>query len=184
MNAVDQSRAAPLSRLARSVTAIENLAMFVVSVALFATMIITVIDVIMRYAFNAPLAWAYDIIGQYLLVAAFFLALSYTLREDGHMNVDIVPLALKSERTRVVLRMIGDMLSIVFFVTLLIASAGNAWSIWADGEVLTGVIPVPLWISRAFVTAGTAILVLRLLLRLAADVIVLMPREVSPVEIR
>jgi TRAP-type C4-dicarboxylate transport system permease small subunit len=179
-----QAAGIPLPRLARLVTAIEDAAMRVVAASLFATMIITVIDVVRRYVFNAPLAWAYDIIGQYLLVAAFFLALSYTLRVDGHMNVDILPLALKSARMRIVLRMVGDVLSLVFFLILLVASTANAWSIWADKEVLSGVIPVPLWICRAFVVAGTAILVLRLLLRLAADVVALMRDPSSIAEAR
>ena len=60
-------------RATRLLERVENVAMAIVASALFATMMITVVDVVMRYGFNAPLAFAYDFIGQYLLVAAFFL---------------------------------------------------------------------------------------------------------------
>ncbi len=144
--------------------------MVVVVAALFAVMAITVVDVVMRYGFNSPLPFAYDLITQYLLVAAFFLSLSYTLRVGGHMNVDMLLLAIPSERARAALRAVGDALAVAFFLALLHAGYVTAQDSWSSGERLVGALPLPVWISQAFVPLGVALLLLRLAYRLASDV--------------
>lgn len=60
---------------------------------LFAWMIVplmvgTTYEVIVRYAFNAPTIWAYDL--SYMLYGAhFMLGAAYTLRYGGHIRTDI-----------------------------------------------------------------------------------------------
>ncbi len=159
----------PFPRLERLLAALEDAAMVVAIAALFATMVITVIDVVMRYAFNAPLPFAYDLISQYLLVAAFFLSLSYTLRVGGHINVDMILVAVPSSRARAVLLAIGDLLAIGLFVALLYAGAMTAHDAWLRGERFAGALPWPVWISQALVPLGVALLLLRLAYRLASD---------------
>lgn len=157
-------------RIDRAIAALEDAAMVVVVAALFAVMAVTVADVVMRYGFNAPLPFAYDLITQYLLVAAFFLALSYTLRAGGHMNVDMLLVAIRSPRARAALRAIGDALAIVFFLALLYAGWSTAHDSWVRGDRLTGPLPWPVWLSQVFVPLGVALLLLRLGYRVAADV--------------
>ena len=157
-------------RVDRAIAALEDAAMVVVVAALFAVMAVTVADVVMRYGFNSPLPFAYDLITQYLLVAAFFLALSYTLRVGGHMNVDMLLVAIRSPRARAALRAVGDALAIVFFVALLYAGWTSTQDAWVRGDRLTGPLPWPVWISQAFVPLGVALLLLRLGYRVAADV--------------
>ncbi|MEO7241868.1 MAG: TRAP transporter small permease subunit [Variovorax sp.] len=152
---------------ARALRGIENVAMGVVSLALFAIMVVTVVDVVRRYAFNAPLTWAYDVSGQYLMVAAFFLALSYTLRVDGHMKVDLLLVRVTSPLARDALVAVGDVLALVFFIALLVVSTQSTWTAWANAETLPGALPLPVWLSRMFVPLGTLILVLRLTYRVA-----------------
>ena len=157
-------------RIDRAIGALEDAAMVVVVAALFAVMAVTVADVVMRYGFNSPLPFAYDLITQYLLVAAFFLALSYTLRAGGHMNVDMLLVSIRSPRARAALRAAGDALAIVFFLALLHAGWVSAHDSWVRGDRLTGPLPWPVWISQAFVPLGVALLLLRLACRVAADV--------------
>ena len=154
--------------------------MIVVVAALFAIMAITVVDVVMRYGFNSPLAFAYDLITQYLLVAAFFLSLSYTLRVGGHMNVDMLLVSIRSERARAALRVIGDALSIALFLALLYAGYATAQDAWSRGERLAGALPLPVWISQAFVPLGVALLLLRLACRIANDVAELLTPSHGP----
>jgi TRAP-type C4-dicarboxylate transport system permease small subunit len=68
----------------------ESSFLFLSSIALFAIMIIVTIDVVMRYIFNQPLEWAYDVISLYLMVSVFFFALSDTLHEHGHVSIDVL----------------------------------------------------------------------------------------------
>ncbi len=146
---------------------IENAAMAVVAAALFTTMLLTVVDVVCRYLLNAPLTFAYDFVGQYLLVAAFFLAISYTLRVNGHMSVDLLTTALKSARARTTLRIVGDVLALLLFVALIHASGATAWTAWSTGEVDLQALSLPVWWSRGLVPLGCGLLALRLALRIA-----------------
>jgi TRAP-type mannitol/chloroaromatic compound transport system permease small subunit len=51
--------------------------------------LVTIYDVVLRYLFRSPTAWAYEI--SWMTYAAFFiLGGAYTLLENGHINVDIV----------------------------------------------------------------------------------------------
>ena len=57
---------------------------------MFAIMIIVFSDVVMRYAFNRPFSWAYDLISLYLMAGIFFLVLSEAYTSRAHVSVDIL----------------------------------------------------------------------------------------------
>src|SRR3954463_8433841 len=59
---------------------------------MFAIMMIVFSDVIMRYAFNKPFSWAYDLISLYLMAGVFFLVLSEAYTRRAHVSVDILQL--------------------------------------------------------------------------------------------
>jgi TRAP-type C4-dicarboxylate transport system permease small subunit len=149
---------------------LENVAIFFVGVALAAMMLIVTTNVALRYLFNAPFSWSYDVIDQYLMVAAFFLAVSYTLRTNGHMEVDVFVAALTSLRLLAALRLVGDILSLL--LTLGIAYEGYLTTVtaWTNAEFLPGVIAFPTWPSHILVPIGMGILALRLLYRIFNDV--------------
>lgn len=128
-----------------------------------ATMIIVTVDVALRYAFNAPLGWSYDLIGIYLMAGIFFFLLSDTFRDNGHIAVDIVQNAL-GHRTRHICLAIVYLLSAILFCCIAWSGAQRAWSGYMAGEVLAGAIEWPIWLAAAFVPIGTGMLFLRLLL--------------------
>jgi len=71
---------------------IDRLSWFLALVgAPFAPVLAVVVfyDVIMRYFFNAPTFWAYEV-SWMLYSAHFLLGLAYALREDSHVKVDVV----------------------------------------------------------------------------------------------
>jgi TRAP-type C4-dicarboxylate transport system permease small subunit len=142
---------------------IEQVAMLLVAAALFSMMMITVVDVVLRYVFNAPFSWSYDVIGNYLLVVLFFLALSYTLREQGHIALDLVVRKIATVRARAALALIGDVLALALFVGILYEGAVTTHSDWVSHYLLPGVIPLPTWLAHVFVPIGCAIIVLRVL---------------------
>ncbi|HEY8710166.1 MAG TPA: TRAP transporter small permease subunit, partial [Burkholderiaceae bacterium] len=53
-------------------------------------MLLAVADVALRYLFNAPLSWSYEMVSSYLMPGLFFLAVSHTLKAHGHVAVDIL----------------------------------------------------------------------------------------------
>ena len=64
--------------------------MFIGCAMLFALMLVVVGDVSLRYLFNAPLQWSYEVISSYLMPGLFFMAVSHTLKANAHVAVDIL----------------------------------------------------------------------------------------------
>ncbi len=75
--------ALPSTQLVRLLDRLENVAIVAAGLCLAVMMLVVTMDVVMRYGFNAPLGWVYDLVGKYLVVAAFFLAVSETFRRGG-----------------------------------------------------------------------------------------------------
>ena len=74
----------------RALTAIEKVTSIIAACFMFAIMIIVFSDVVMRYVFNRPFSWAYDLISLYIMAGVFFLSLSGTYAVNGHISVDIL----------------------------------------------------------------------------------------------
>lgn len=97
-------------------------------------LIVTLVyEVFMRYAMGAPTLWSYDVT---YFSASLFLALgmAYTLKEGGHVNIDIL-IERMSVRTRAIL--LAAFYLILFFpLWLLIIDAflPNVLYSWATGE--------------------------------------------------
>ena len=70
-----------LDGILKGLGTIEKIASTIAAVFMFAIMIIVFGDVIMRYAFNKPFSWAYDLISLYLMAGVFFLVLSEAYTE-------------------------------------------------------------------------------------------------------
>ena len=79
-----------LDGILRAVGRIEKIASTIAAVFMFAIMMIVFSDVIMRYVFNRPFSWAYDLISIYLMAGVFFLVLSEAYTSRAHVSVDIL----------------------------------------------------------------------------------------------
>lgn len=134
------------------------------AVCLFAMMIIVFVDVVMRYLFNSPLGFSYDLISLYLMVGVFFFSLSDTLRHDEHVRVDILYLRM-SRGVRRLCDRISYGLSAVLFTVVLWTGLLRAVVSTAQGEVMATLIPWPIWVAYWIVPIGTAPIVLLCLLR-------------------
>jgi TRAP-type mannitol/chloroaromatic compound transport system permease small subunit len=89
---------------------------------------------IMRYAFNAPTLWAYDV--SYMLYGALFmLGAHYTLMRGAHIRTDML---WEKFSTRTKGRI--DAVAYIFFffpamILLFYASVDEAWHAWKLGEL-------------------------------------------------
>lgn len=98
----------------------------------------------------------------FMLAAASFLALAYTLRQGGHIRVNLVTQRL-GRKVQVVLE----------FVVLAIASGMIGFVLWYMvqlvleslhyGDMSTGMVPIPLAFPQVIVAAGLAILLIALI---------------------
>lgn len=151
----------PVSRV---IGAVETVLVAVSGIAMVAIMFIVAADVAMRYLFNEPFSWSYGLIGIYLVVAVFFLALSDTMRAHGHIALDVAQ-PLLPRIVRHLGLFIGYGLSAPF--TGLIGWLGlqQATAAWIGDDRIAAIVPWPTWPAYAFVAIGSAALTARLVWR-------------------
>ncbi|MEO4000823.1 TRAP transporter small permease [Mesorhizobium sp. CAU 1732] len=154
----------PENRPSAALAVVERLLVVLSSVAMGAIMLIVVADVLMRYIFGTPLSWSYNLIGLYLMVAVFFLALSDTLQNHGHIAIDIFQHRIP-HRARHLSLSLGYLLS-----TIVMALIGwQAWlrfkSAYVNDDRIAAIIPWPTWIAYFIVMVGCFVITLRCLYR-------------------
>lgn len=165
------ARNGPAGRLVRRVdgiiAGIERLYRLVAATCLAAIMLVVAADVLLRYLFNAPLSWAFDLISLYLMAGVFFLSISDTLRHHGHVAVDIFQYRL-GDRLRHFCQFLVHLSAAAVFVLVLLLGADRAWEAYANQDVLEGAIAWPTWLAAVLVPLGVGLLLARLLLAAAA----------------
>ncbi|MBS0530711.1 MAG: TRAP transporter small permease [Proteobacteria bacterium] len=148
-------------RLDRVLTVAEDICGALAAIGLGGIMLIVASDVALRYGLGRPWPWAYDIVSIYLTVAIFYLALSRTLREHGHINVDLAR-SHTSVRVRHTFDLITCILSAVFFLILAKLTLRLTWEQFSDADVISSYMDWPTWLSTIFVPIGTILTVLRI----------------------
>jgi len=111
-----------------------------------------------QFAFTIP---SYADFAGFLLAAASFLALAYTLKHDGHIRVTLFRDMIKGTPGR-----------IVEIITLVICAAAAAFMTHAVfghlmesieyGDVSTGIVPIALWIPQSTLLLGLGLFTLAL----------------------
>jgi len=157
---------APLpTRLVRFIDKLENVAILAAGLCLLVMMFVVTLDVAMRYGFNAPLGWVYDLVGKYLIVAAFFLAVSETLRRGGHVAVDLFRNMMKP-RVRRAVDILGYAATAPILLVIVVTGIETVKRAYVRDEVITGVVAWPTWPYYIFVPIGIGLLLLRVILHI------------------
>ena len=132
----------------------------VVCLVFFGMMIMTVLDVILRYLFNSPLLGAFEIT-EFMMVVIVFFSLAYTQSQKGHVTVDFFVTRL-SEQKRRVINLISH--SIYFLLLLMITwkSVARAIEILETKEV-SGTLSIPVFPFYLIVALGCAAMCIELL---------------------
>lgn len=148
-----------LSSISSILRKIEIVLAAIAGVALVTTMVLIVIDVVMRYYFNHPLTWWYDILTNYVMVAMFYLVFADALRRHEHLSIDILQSRIPKQWMRpmfgVLYIVIGPLMIYIGFLGI-----NSAISSYGHKEVLAGLIAWPTWPTKTI--AGLAFLVLGL----------------------
>jgi len=154
----------PVNAISAVLARVETVLIAVSGAALAAIMLVVVADVVMRYAFNAPLTWSYNLIGLYLVGAVFFLALPDTMQHHGHIALDIFS-PMFPLRLRHVVLCLGFAASTVFLALIAWLEWGTTATAYAGNDVLTGPVAFKTWVAHAVLTLGIGVLTLRTLYR-------------------
>ena len=151
--------------LKRTIGLFERAFGFLSGLAIFAVMIIVCVDVGLRYAFNAPLPWAFDLISMYLMVGIFFLTLAPSYADDFHIRIDLL-IRHVGPRTAHWLTALQILLALPFFVVIAWFDGRRAWVAFLDHDVVSGPIAWPTWPESLLVSVGSILLSARLLVHL------------------
>lgn len=156
-----------IRRIDNGVAIVEDLALLSGCLSLFLIMLVKAVDVTLRYFVNYPLEWSYGLISHYLLVAAFFLAMPYTYRVGGHVNVDVVVRSL-APPLQSALRVLTILLSLLLFAVMLYEGLILTGRSWAGTEIMPDFYNWPSWTSNVFLPVGIILVEARIALQLAA----------------
>ena len=94
---------------------------------LFAMMMLTSTDVVLRYVFNAPMRGAYEVT-ELMLVVLIFSGLPLVSRNDKHVTTDLIDRFL-TERSR---KALATVIHLIFSAALI----GISWLIWSKAGKL------------------------------------------------
>jgi tripartite ATP-independent transporter DctM subunit len=122
-------------------------------------MLLTTVDVILRYVFNSPLPGAYTLC-EMLMVAAVYPAVAYVQQQKGHVRVDIIIDRLKGS-PRISFELATLLLALVAFGIMCWQSGILAWGAWVSGDYDMGEIHYPFWPAKTVMTLGVGLLCLR-----------------------
>lgn len=128
---------------------------------------LVVIDVTLRYIFNRPTIWVWDINVQLLAVIGA-MGMGYTLLQGGHIGVDIIVTGM-SRRKRAFLDLFTSLLffcGIGVMMWKLSLAAGNSIRI---RETINSVFAPPLYPLKVVIAIGIALLLLQGIARFIRD---------------
>ncbi|MES1950525.1 tripartite AtP-independent periplasmic transporter subunit DctQ [Salinisphaera sp. S4-8] len=116
-------------------------------------------EVASRYFFGRPTIWVTEL-ASYFLVAVTFLGAAWTLRNDGHIRMDL----LRETGGR-----IGQLVSdLAMFSIAAVVAAALLWSGWhmtsanyAFGWRASTILATPLWLPQSLIPLGSLALLLQ-----------------------
>ena len=160
-----------LSKLDRILLRLERGFALISGLAVFSLMLLAVVSVTGRNAFNQPLPGYVDWIEQAMPLIAF-MGISYVMREGGHIRMDIVVGKLRG-RTLYVVELITTLAVLLLMVMLV-------WGTWAHFQRSFDFnapmwsrdssmdIALPIWPAKLMAPLAFSVLVLRLVLQVWA----------------
>ena len=141
---------------------VRNLS-YVGVIVLASMMMLTVIDVFMRFALNLPILGSSEII-EFMMLTLAFLVISYTTLERGHVRVDLV-ISRFSSRTRVILDIFSYIFCLALYIPMTWRYIPETMENWRMGEtsVVLEITAIPFYFV---VIVGCGLLCLVLLVHL------------------
>ncbi len=128
---------------------------FYASYLVLPLIMVVVWEVIMRYGFNAPTSWAFELT-VFLYGAHYSFALAYAHKHNTHVAIDVFEARL-SERPRTILRIITNVVLFLPTIGLLAyyvcVLAANSWQQWehASSSWAPPIYPVKTLMAFGFV---------------------------------
>lgn len=149
--------------LDQALRVLEVGAAIVGGIALVGAMILTSIDALLRYFFNAPLSFNSYLTTYYLMVAMLIMPLAWAFRTGGYIRVVFLASLLPPKSASALLRA-GKLVGAGYFGVLAWLSGKTFWGIYQRGDIQMGAIDWPVAWSWVWLPIGLGLLALRMLL--------------------
>jgi TRAP-type mannitol/chloroaromatic compound transport system permease small subunit len=141
---------------------------------LFITALVTA-DVTLRYFFNSPILWAWDLniqlFGTFTIIGGGF-----TLLHDGHIGVDAISMRW-SGKTSAIVRIITFPFFFVAIGILLWQTTAAAWDSLLSKENYSSYIAPPIYPYKIVMVIGILLLLLQGIVKFIRDIISILPEK-------
>ena len=154
----------PQNPVLRVIHALSMVSGYVSGLAILAATLIIVEQVLVRYVMHAATIWQVET-AVYLLIAATFLGAPYGLKQNAHINIDIVVFWLP-ERVRSRLDIATAFLALLFCIFLAWRGCVMWWEAFDGGWKSSTILSVPLVYPYALLPLGMILTSLQYLIRL------------------
>lgn len=129
------------------------------AVLIIAIMMITVVDVILRYFLRAPLRGSYEM-SEIFFLSSVFLGAAYTHSFRAHVNVELLVSHLSS-KVNLILETCMFLIALAIYVLFTWQGTEAFLKSLGTGEYRWGLIQIPLWPARLMIPVGVCVLCLR-----------------------
>ena len=116
-------------------------------------------EIVARYLFNSPTTWSIDV-SIYLVIWATFLGAAYTLKEGGHIMVDVVLVKFSIRKVHII-RRAAYTLVLAFCLVLMWRGTLACIDAVRYGEVTLSAHRFPLWLPMTAIPVGSFLLSLQ-----------------------
>lgn len=125
------------------------------------TMVIVIsIQVFMRYVLDNSLSWSEEL-ARYCFIWLIYLGISYGVKSQRHIKVDVVLILLK-DKWKIVLSIIANILFLSFAVFVIIYGSGIVTQLLTFGQ-LSPALDIPIWLVYLAGPIGMGLTALRLI---------------------
>lgn len=151
----------PILRMIDGLTMVSG---YVSALAILAATLIIVEQVLVRYVLRAPTIWQVEI-AVYLLIAATFLGAPYGLRQNAHINIEMI-IILFPQRVRKRLEILTSFLALLFCLFLTWRGWVMWWEAFEGGWKSSSLLSVPLVYPYALLPLGMTLTSLQYIIQL------------------
>jgi TRAP-type C4-dicarboxylate transport system permease small subunit len=141
--------------LEKTVFPVSRFMLFIGQFTLAIMVLLTVVDVFLRYVFNRPILGSYELT-EFMMAVLVFSTIGYTMAVKGHVVVDLVFTKLP-QRTRDILECITSLIAFILFAIVAWRNAVQASTAWGRNDV-TAELFIPISPFILFVAIGIAVL--------------------------
>ena len=126
-------------------------------------------DVAMRYLFNAPTTWSFEV-NRYMLIMVVFMGGPWTLTAGGHVSVDLFTESMDSKK-RVLLDIVTSIRACIYMLMFTWESVVFTWDAWENAIRSTEYLAWPLWPIRIFLVIGGGLLSIQYMIKITEDTV-------------